>query len=378
MKHSLLMASALVALVAVAASGAGLPQLPADLCIADRTGDLIATPRLEPVGNPLVVSNSPETIRGLSGSAALYRTDLDSRHFRVFFHHLNASAPKLQIGVAITNPAGAPAPVELYMSYNSQMLPSECRSTVDYDPATAGWQAMRNWFVSRTRVGGDNYVQTLRPGQTRYIVQNVPYGATVTGMYDLGVRYAGPIGEVPTVKAAVVACDLLPPSPDTLPLAPPDTVQSYRRGVFAHDERWGQVECDVDAVRWLDLAGPCEGEFSNLLINEMEPASDDPRGSNPGNYGVVYSLNIALRNASANSVGVRCLLSAAGGAGFSGLMVANGYCEPGRLLRPYGSWNYNTVVVPPRSRKTFNIKFTLPGGSSGAHRLYFWPEADGS
>lgn len=373
----LIAAVVLTAVPVLAVALPGVPPLPAGLRISDRAGDLINPPRLETLGEPLVVSNSPETIRDISYPVALCRASLSSQHFRVFFHHLNAAAPQLQIGVAITNPANAPSPVELYVGYNSQLLPRECRRTVDYDPATAGWQAMRNWFVSRTRIHGDQWLHTLQPGQTRYIVQKVPYGATATGMYDFGVRSAGSDAAPPAVQVAVVAGSSLPPSVDMLPQEPADngSYSWHRRGLFAHSERWGQVEADMTGVRWLDLAGPPEGEFSNIMPNEMEESADDPAGLNPGNYGVVYSLNVVLHNPTSQKLRVRCLLNAAGGPSFSGLMLGQDYVEAGKLLDSYKSWTYNTVEVAPGRRESYTIKFTLPGGGSGAHRLYFWPEA---
>lgn len=109
------------------------------------------------------------------------------------------------------------------------------------------------------------------------------------------------------------------------------------------------------------------------MPNEVEKAIDDPYGMNPGNYGVVYHLSIAMRNPTDNSLHTRCLLSAAGGLSYSGVAVDQIFTECGKFLGAYQSWVFKDVTIPSQQIASSMLDFTLPGGSNGAHRLYIWP-----
>lgn len=290
-----------------------IPLLPDDLCIPDKTGIEITPPVLQQAGSPLIVSNSPEVVRLDSGAVALYRTSVHAAHFRVFLHHENLSGRTLKIGFAITNPSTASSSIEVYLGRNSQGLLFACQSTVSSSPITAGSLALKHWFGSPP---SDNYLCTLPPGKTRYILQDVPTGATVTGMYDIGLKSkTGSRATLPRAFVTIVACDNPPSDPTVLRVLPPDKGTWYRRGLFAHSDRIGRVQCNASQICWLDIAGPNEGPYARLMKHEMEPALDDPKGLNPGNYGVLYSLHITVKNPTTKKMRVLCLPNAAGGAG---------------------------------------------------------------
>jgi|GEM_PF-3253249 len=350
-----------------------VPPIPSGMRIPDGTGTQISPPVLELTGVPLIVSNSPETIKSISSSAALYRTAIRSRHFRVFFHHLNATNGTLRIGVAITNPNSAGGPVNLFLEKNSQRLPTKNENSVRSCPAEAGGIALKNWFLSGP---GDHYLCTLKPGETRYILQDVPRRYTVSGMYDFGIDTDKASGGKQQVYVTVLACRNLPPDPTVLHVLPMDKDNGrwHRRGTFLHSDRKGNVECDISNITCLDIAGPNEGRFACLMKNEIEHAIGDKKGLNPGNYGVTYSFHITLRNPLPDAVRVQCVLNAAGGPGWSNLMVDGNYMDSGKPLPAYGSWVCKELKIAPKSTSDFDLEFSLPGGANGAHRLYFWPE----
>jgi len=358
-----------------AASADPLPLLPSSMCIPDLTGAPLAPPNLVMTGVPLVLSNSPETLVGAWTDAGLYRVSLTRDHFRVFFHHRNMTGNPLKIGIAITNPAAAKNSVVLYAGRNCQMLPGACQSTVSTDPATAGSIALRNWFQSKP---DDSYLRALAPGTTYYALQDVPHESTATGMYDFGVRVAGKSKDAPNVIVTVLACVTPPYDPTAIDIPQPEKTRdgSYRRGTFAHSDRVGTIECDVSQVYWLDIAGPSAGPHARPLGNEVERAMDDPNGMNPGNYGVVYSLRVIIKNPTPDPVRTRCIISAAGGPSFSNIAVNQAYSESGKLLGSYGSWVFKDFSLDPSQVSDFRLNFSLPGGSNGAHRLYIWPGND--
>lgn len=370
LRRAALMCAALLILTSVVvgtALSAPIPPLPKDLHIIDKTGTELAPPALQVAGPPLIVSNSPEVIN-YSYPAALYRTPISTDHFRVFFHHQNCTGGTLKIGVAITNPAKAGAPVDVYVSKNSQLLPKQRKRTVDMSPTVAGERALHFWTISAS---DDAYLCTLAPGKTYYLLQDVRNGATVTGMYDFGIKNART-----GVFVTALSCKQAPPDPTVLHILAPDRCPDgwYRRGLFPHCDRVGCIDCDVSQVSWLDIAGPDYGKWARPMKNETEFAMDDPDGRNPGNYGVVYTFHVVMKNPTAEALRVRCLMNAAGGAGCSLLKINGEFANPGRPLSAYDSWVCREVTIGPNRTSEFMLDFSLPGGSSGAHRLYFWPQ----
>ena len=101
-----------------------------------------------------------------------------------------------------------------------------------------------------------------------------------------------------------------------------------------------------------------------------------PTGMNPGNYGVVYSLRLVIKNPTPDPVRTRCIISAAGGPSFSNIAVNQAYSESGKLLGSYGSWVFKDFSLDPTQTADFRLDLSLPGGSNGAHRLYIWPGDD--
>lgn len=370
----LLAAGSLAAFADLPAQQSDLPPLPKDLKLPHISGAQMTRPTLEMKGFPLVISNSPETLKDWSGNVALYRTTLSNNHFRVFFHHLNSTGRALKIGIAITN-QDKDNPIQLFAGRNSQCLPGDTRKTVSTDPATAGRYALHNFFVSRTNPQAELPLLSMLPGKTSYMLQDVPTGSTIAGMYDFTVKAKE--NTTPNVVVTVIACTKSPDDPRKIPMLPPkkDGPNWHRRGTFAHSDRSGQLMCDASHIYWLDIAGPHEGPYCRSLGNEMEWATDDPQGFNPGNYGVIYHLKIGLMNVADKAMLVRALMSAAGGSGYSDITINGKQMDCKKMLKAFESWIFKEDRVESGSSSNFEMEFSLPGGSSGAHRLFFWPVA---
>jgi hypothetical protein len=363
--------------------------LPEDLRIPEGTGRKLADVRLQPTGWPLVVSNSPERITGSSKLVVLCRTRLDLERFRVFLHHQNATKSRMEIGLVLTNRSSHR--INVYLERNSQLLPTEVQLNTNVDPAAAGRVALANWLTSRTTPvgapGRDWYMATLGPEQSYYLTQPVKSRAgrfeTVTGLYDLAVAFEDQrVTARPALEVVVLAHRGRRPSQaalDHLPVDAPDAPVFRRcRGVFRHGDRRGEVDYTVDgsqSVRWLDLSGPSTGPYNHSLAGEYELGDDGTgvQSMNFGNYGVLYNLDVTLRNRLSQPVQITCLLNTAGGRG-SSVLTVDGECRLGPpVIEEHGSWIYKETMLGPREVKTFRLQFSLPGGSSGAHRLFFWP-----
>lgn len=357
--------------------------LPPDLRLPDGTGAPLPLPTLAPSGPPLIVSNSPEQIAPFSGGAvALDREQPGAARFRLFFHHQNVTGRSLQAGFAVSNLSSS-RPVQVYVARNSQDFPPGV-TTNDRSPALAGRRALLNWCVSRHGApdapGQDQFLGTLAPGASRLFTQPLRRQETLTGQYDLAVRFEGSAGgaALPAVAVTTLAYSGGPPSaPRFLPLASPDPPASLHcRGLFLHADRRGRVDFTItpDGVpQWLDLSGPVSGAFSRPIPGEYEPSAQATLPNN-GNYGVVYDLDVSVTNPLPFPVKVHGLLNMAGGDGSSVLLVGEAVRSGPPVLKAAESWVFKELTLAPGGTNDFRLRYTLPGGSNGAHRLFFWPE----
>lgn len=368
--------------------------------IPDGTGAYLPNPpRLTSVGAPLIVSNSPEQITGNSPLTILCRTMAPAWRFRLFFHHQNATGRPLRVGFALVNRSDRA--IDIYMARNSGQPTNG--PTCHNDPAVAGQNVLSTFFASRSvRTEEDRYVATIAPQGVYVSVQTVAGGGggstgqCVAGMCDLAFRYASGSGtesmntaplEVSTVAfdAAVVG---MTPSLSLLtetPLAQPDAVLYQRtRGVYPHADRLGKISVDVPMngiPRWLDIAGPINGPYARPLPNEYEmvplPRGGGQLAHNPGNYGIVYDFEVILKNKQSIPIRMICLMNMAGGVGGSALLV-NGVLSSPVQPSPLGafhSWVWHESLLQPGATQTVRLRFSLPGGANGSHRLFFWPQA---
>jgi hypothetical protein len=374
------------------------PPLPRNLVIPDGTGRFLANAgTLVPSGSPLVVSNSPEQVtqrlRGAGDQTIiLHRTAAPGWRFRLFYHHQLVTRTGLFAGFALIN--RGTLPLEAYVARSSG--PSQSR-----DPAVAGLSALQRYFGSRTfRPEADHYLGTIDPGGAQFVTDWLDRGVSMSGLFDLALR--DPSGTSPADRQPPVTVVMLADrfagsgSPDRKralidallhhPIATPDPVRQQRtRATFAHADRQGTIGCEIGpeqnaGPQFVDLAGPYFGSDARPLPGEFErPQSPRalgalPEGS-PGNYGVLYDLRIALTNRLSVSVGVTCLLNAAGGMGGSVLVVDNVVQSPRTILKAFDSWVWQEVTLAPGGTRATSLRFSLPGGANGAHRLFFWPHA---
>ncbi len=254
-------------------------------------------------------------------------------------------------------------------------LPVGTGAAPEADPAAVGRAALWSWFAWGKEDARDRWVRTLAPKESFLLAVPVAPGHTLTGMHDLGVRRASGGAGVPRVVVTTLALapGASPAHPDRVPLVPPETDPLRCRGVFPHNTRAAKLTVVPDGPCWVDLGGPLAGEHARPLPHEYEPARDPTGHANAGNYGVLYTLDVTVGNPGDRPLAVKCLLSAAGGAGQSVLRVdgAPVACPAG--LESYQSWVFRELRLAPGRTGRTRIEFTLPGGTPGAQRLHFWP-----
>ncbi|NUQ00456.1 MAG: hypothetical protein HUU35_11445, partial [Armatimonadetes bacterium] len=216
----------------------------------------------------------------------------------------------------------------------------------------------------------EQLLATLQPGESWAALQAEGAGQTLTVMdnFQLSATRGEPRAEVAVVALADLAGD-----PWGLPLAVPDPQGPVRcRGWFDHADRQGQVSVPLTRVQWLDLAGPTRGPYARHLPGEYEPNHEPGEDHNRGNYGVLYELDVSLENPGPAALTPYLLLNSAGGPG--GLVATvDGELKTSRMLPAYGSMLLARPAVPAGGVTVVKLVFSLPGGASGAHRLFFWP-----
>jgi hypothetical protein len=298
----------------------------------------IPKPTLTRHGGPLLLSDSPETLSSTVGlPGLLYRDEVQGR-FRVFYHHQNTTPGPLFVGIAITN---STKHFELVLTQGEGQ-------SVNIYPDVAGQSALAEFISSHRHL---SFAAILAPGETYWSVQNVTSGDTASAiqqyalisvtseffnsaaLMDLNHRLeldsnSGDTYESTSLpegfrwgSAAVmtVAYDGARPSdPTALAVLPPDT---HIRGTFAHFDRFGAFKLATqNGLQELSLSTSAPGlPYSDDLPGEYELGTDAVDGGlqvyNDGNYGVLYTLRIAIDKGQPSILPFALLMQPAGGAG---------------------------------------------------------------
>jgi hypothetical protein len=144
------------------------------------------------------------------------------------------------------------------------------------------------------------------------------------------------------------------------------------RGLFAAADRRVLAAAPLDGLpHYVDLAGPVEGAIGDGLPGEYETEPAD----NPGNGGVLYEVEVELRNRSPAAARGQLLMTMAGGPGSCSIIA-----QPERTVRSWSALQLfetariGSLAVPAGASSPARLAWSLPGGARGPHRLYVWPD----
>lgn len=343
----------------------GLGLIAAGPALAYQQGDVVSVPFGSPIltlnrtGYKLLLSNSPETF---TTTGAFYRDSVSSR-FRVYYHHQSNVGYAVSVAVAITNKTAQT--LDLYLNKRG--------AATNLNPAIAGKTTLYDWFASSST---DYYIATLAPGATHYLAQSLANGYTASGMYDLVAVYKSDYSVAP-VTVTVLAYTTAPSDPTQTAVLPKQSGVS--RGTFNFTERTGTFAYGTqEGNRYLDVAGPISGQYSNAMSGEYEAGTSAVDGNeivfNNGNYGVVYKLTVKLTNDGTGYSAADLLANPAGGESWFILKRDGNLLVSPRVIQPSEAWVFYKTALSQGASVTVNLEMSLAGGSSGPMRLYFTPD----
>lgn len=355
----------------------------------------IPKPTLTMHGGSLLLSDSPETLSSTADLPGVMYRDHVQRRFRVFYHHQNATAGALFVGIAITN---STRKFEVVLTHGEGQ-------GVNVYPDVAGQSALAEFLSSHRHI---SLGAILAPGETYWSVQNVPSGDTASAiqqyaLISLPVDFCSSAALIelnhrlevdsnasgdpsePTslpdgfnwgsAEVMTVAYDgAQPDDPRALPVLPPDT---HIRGTFAHSDRFGYFKLAAqNGLQELSISTSAPGlPYSDDLPGEYELGTDAVDGGtevyNDGNYGVLYTLRIAIEKCQHGSLPFALLMQPAGGSGHYVEAVNRNLA-----LSPYvdytSAWWFDSLNL--RAPVTIiNLQTSLTGGSAGPQALLFAP-----
>ena len=194
-------------------------------------------------------------------------------------------------------------------------------------------------------------------------------------MYDLETRFADGDDASPQVIATVAArmagARLTTPDVFRLALASSRSANASSRAAFRHGTVLVDGTCSLDSIRSLALAG-APGESD--LQGEYEDAIGAPGAKNIGNYGVTYKIHLRLVNPTGDKIHAKFLVNAAAG-NMAPVLIANGRLMALKKgLKVRQSWMVCEYILERGASKDLDVELSLPGGTSGPLRLFFWPE----
>jgi len=341
-------------------------------------GTPLTVDAVEPYGPALVVSNRPELVR-LGGEAGLclVKAKPKTGRFRLFVHHQAAlDGGPVVFQIAIRNLSAQP--IDLYAGANSVGLPSppEVADWLATEPADLGYRAVAAFLRDRVAKRPDQWLATVKGEPYRLLAQAEP-GLSWSAMIEFGVRFAGGGDRAPNVELGVYVSRSAAWPSAAWPQAVPTSADERRcRGLFGHADRRVTVRCTWDGKpHWIDLGGPLDGPFARPLPAEYATNQLDGEGPDLGNYGVVYDLEATIVNPGPDAARAHLLMSAAGGP--SGLALGrldDGQVDTWPDLAAYETVRFASVVAPAQATGAARLCWSLPGGGSGAHRLFIWPD----
>lgn len=283
----------------------------------------------------LLVSNDPETV---TGSGTLYRVAIAAAPVRLVYHHQNGDPRRpLRLAATLENPTAAPAVVWATVGSGG---PSG-------DELGAGHDAARAFLVQyahRARFRLD----IPAGGRADLASYDLPPHAIASGVVQLTPVEGTDLDLVLTARRfgepASVGVDVAS--------APEDRV--HQRGVFGAPEVYRALSYAVDGPdAFMVLGDPGDA---------LRPAGESGTPLR-GNYGVVYTFDVRLENATSHPAAPALVLHAEGGPVRGTFLVDGAPVEVPPVL-PNRPRVLATVDLPPHTRRALRIVTMPESGSS--------------
>ncbi|SFJ51940.1 hypothetical protein SAMN02799624_04865 [Paenibacillus sp. UNC496MF] len=314
-------------------------------------------PQLTATGGKLLLSDSPETF---SAAGAFYR-DAAEGEFRVFWHHQNASAQPVEVGVAITNTSAAP----VKLSTKGVGIAANVYVDVAGQDALVGFMRTQNALTPAA---------TLAPGESYYLTAPTAPGITNSGIVQF-VAASAAGGAPAQVTATVLSFAEKPVHPEQVAVLPED---SHTRGTFPHFDRTGTIRYDTSLGNaYLRIDSAAHGQWSDALPGEYEDGYDAVDGGktvvNNGNYGVFYRLSAEIANSFHHPRTVGLYLNPSGGYGHYAVKW-NKTIYQSEYLTYENAWNIANLKLNPNGG-SYKAEMSLTGGAAGPQVVYFTNQA---
>lgn len=328
-------------------------------------------PGLVPVvAMPQVTITNDDTLLPLSATTLFYSNDPErvthpqtlfcaplpglSRPARLVYHHVNGSGSPLTIEIDIVNRSATDSTLQVI---HSEAGPAD-------DPIEAGYRAGKDFL--QDLVAANSLVLDIPPASTLTLMAaRVPNGQTVSGFFQLAQIGTQPCSLL--IKVAAEPADADSPAPlDSLahPVnsengAYPVTMPA---GDLAASGQFAAMSPEIYEYPNVPLSGSYDvgGRwlYINLGIARDISRKGDRRQTLAGNYGVVYDIDITLKNPTAvpRDVGIEFLAQAGIAAGVFLLDKSQWVClDPSQGVEE----QIERVDLAPGQTRTLDIE-TMP------------------
>ena len=289
----------------------------------------------------LLVSNRPEAV---TANGVLFAETLSTNEaVRLLYHHQNGAEKAKLVTITLTNPASEPA----------RMLIVGAVAGPSTDLMFAG-QAATSRFLRRLQ-RQQGYVIDVPPGHSHtFTVHEMPPGSLVSGLLQvqtLGGRLELAVHiRSPWLLAQTITSDVNQPA------------YPHPHGTFQISEF--SVTHSVltrERVSLVDLGiavGPVDPSTGVRLV---------------GDYGILYRLDLEVRNPSEFSERVSLMATAAGGAARGIFLIDNEPVDVG-FLRPNEEREIFSLIVPGRESRRLTLVTMPVAGSFYPLRLTLRPD----
>jgi hypothetical protein len=288
----------------------------------------------------LIVSNDPENVRqpGLLAQSRL----IPQQASRLLYHHKNGSSEPLFWGVYLVNPTDRWAQVHVQ---HNVFGPNRDEIYVGHVVTAAFW---------RDRLQGNGY-QVQIPPRSGWPLLSRPVGpqGVISGLAEMT-----PQSEEPLV--CQVFADRRP-----------------------RNQPWSLPDPDPPAVGWVcrrpsqfqEATYTVGGRHTFISIGK-EPLIGLSRRPLPGNYGVLYHIQLTLTNPTEREASIEIAFSADGGVARGVVLIEGQICETGLVLAS-AEERLQRLTLPPHGKRRLRLQIMPQAGSHYPLRLVVRPAGRG-